>query len=301
MTVDASNVDFTLSFFSSAYRMFELATVDDPVNGIIDSSAVAVFYMAQSDINNIFKFQTDSYDFSNTNYTDIHYLIYMDNWPSSLVLNPANAMLDQIQSTGALLQVGVQNRMLVKHDFLRYLAKSLFNTPQGVDLFNNESQLIANINTIGYAAWHNDISGGLWKYATTSSRPIPEDVTSGFIIDTVSGLKATTDDLPMSDNICRYLMNKLLENNTHRFQNVQFDVSGIAPVPIYVGDTLSFKFTTYPAPGQHNLTGVPPLMGRAYEIRIVIDDGSHVNTVSDNDTLVDAVYMHPPLTPAETM
>lgn len=292
MQTDSSNVEFTLPYLSSSYTMLQDGTLDDPVTGIVDSSAVAVFYMAQSDVNQIFRFQADSLDFSDTAYSDLHYLIYMDRWPSSLILNPSNAMLDQQQSSTPILQVGIPEKMLVKHDFIRYLSDSLFNTPHGVDLFNNETQLIQHMNTLGYTAWQNDISGGLWKYASTSDTP----VSSGFVIEPVSGLKATTDDLPMDDNIGRYMMNKLLQNNPHRFRDLVLDEEGQAPIPIYTGDTFRFKFTVYPAENQHMLTGVAPLSGRAYEIRIVIDEGTNVNTVSDDDTLLNTVYTRPPLT-----
>jgi hypothetical protein len=72
----------------------------------------------------------------------------MSAWPASLLINPSNAMLDKGDSSSPILSVGIPSKMLVKHDFLRYLALKLFNTAQGVDLFNNESALISNLNTV---------------------------------------------------------------------------------------------------------------------------------------------------------
>jgi hypothetical protein len=221
---------------------------------------------------------TDSYDITDVSYEGMHFHVFMDNWPATTSLNPMNAMMDRPESSQAVFNVNTPSEMLVKHDFIRYLSKKLFNTPMGTDLFSNQSALLNNLNSIGEIV-SQDISAALWKYATTSSRPVPADVTSGFILDPVTGFKATTGDLPTEDNLGFILTNKLLEELPQRFNNLQLGPTNLFRLPILAGDSISFAFIINPSPGQNQVTGVPPFGGRSYRIKIVIDDGSHLNTI----------------------
>lgn len=270
--------EFVLYSFSSSVTMNVSTIVDDVIPGAIDLSAIAVFYMAQEDIQNVFQVYTDSDQITDISYEGMHYHIFMDNWPAGLRLNPMNAMMDRPESANALFNASTPSEMLVKHDFIRYLSQKLFNTPMATDLFSNESELLNHFNSLGELVYQ-DISATLWKYATTSSTPVPQDVTSGFIINPVTGLKATTNDLPTLDNLGFVLTNKLLETLPHRVNNLQLGPTNLFRLPILAGDTISFTFTINPCPGQNELTGVPPFEGRTYKIRIVIDDGSHINTI----------------------
>ena len=278
MSTPPEPFEFVLHSFSSSVTMNVLTIVDDVIPGAIDLSAIAVFYMAQEDIQNVFQVYTDSDQITDISYEGMHYHIFMDNWPGTLRLNPMNAMMDRPESANALFNASTPSEMLVKHDFIRYLSQKLFNTPMATDLFSNESELLNHLNSLGEVVYQ-DISATLWKYATTSSRPVPEDVTSGFIINPVTGLKATTNDLPTLDNLGFVLTNKLLETLPHRVNNLQLGPTNLFRLPILAGDTISFTFTINPCPGQNELTGVPTFEGRTYKIRIVIDNGSHINTI----------------------
>jgi hypothetical protein len=258
--------------------MSNFALVDDVIDGVLDASATAVFYISQSAIQSIFQLQTDSIDIADISSSDLHYFIFMNRWPATTVLNPVNGMMDQPNSWSPILNVGTPNKMLVKHDFVRYLASKLFNTPQAVDLFNNESALINSLNTLGDYAYQTDISAGLWKYATTASTPVPADTNQGFMVDYVTGLKCTTADLTTDANLCFILANKLLELTPQRFKTINVDAQGLFPLPILAGDTINFLTKIHPVSGQNNLTGVSAFGGRTYQIKLVIDDGSHTNT-----------------------
>ena len=104
---------------------------------------------------------------------------------------------------------------------------------------------------------------------------------TGFILDTVTGLKATTNDNTSDENICWVLLNQLLESKPERFNNIgnTIDASGVFPLPILEGDTISFTFSISPASNQHQLTGVSEINPREYQIKIVVDDGSGINTL----------------------
>jgi hypothetical protein len=272
------SIDFILNNLSHSYTMQTLAMVDDPIDGIVDVSATAVFYISQADIRSVFQVQTDSYDISDMSATDLHFYVFMNRWPATTILNPVNGMMDQPLSWSPIMNTGNKSKMLVKHDFIRYLALKLFNTAQAADLFNNESALITGLNAIGNTAYQQDISAALWKYSTTSSYPTSPYNSGGFVADPVTGLKSTTAEITTDDNLCFVIVNKLLQDTPHRFSNIVVDQYGLFPVPLLAGDTISFVTKINPVTGQNNLTGVPAFGGRSYQIKLIIDDGSHSNT-----------------------
>lgn len=273
--MSSPSIHFVINTFSHSYNLSTLATVDDPIHDTLDVSATSVFYISQNDIQQVFQIHTDSADMTDASTNDLLFLTFMDRWPTTTVLNPVNGMMDQYASSNALLQVGIADKMLVKHDFIRYLASELFNTAQGADLFNNESALITGLNALGEYAYQTDISSGLWKYATTSRTP-----TNGtsFVIDPITGLKAATAHNTEKDNLGFLITNQLLMTYPERFNNIHVDGNGLFPAPILAGDTFLFATRIDPAPRQNELTGVPPFGGRTYQIKLIVDDGSHINT-----------------------
>ena len=82
-----------------------------------------------------------------------------------------------------------------------------------------------------------------------------------------------------NDNIGRELLQQMLYFNPERFAYLTPDINRLSSLPILNGDNISFNYTVNPAPNQNQLTGVPPISGRVYKIKIIVDDGSHINTV----------------------
>jgi hypothetical protein len=272
-----SYVDFVLDVMSTSVSMNTLATIDGVSIDVLDASATAIFFISETDIQNVFKAQTDSEDLTDISSTDIKHFIFMDNWPYNVTLNPVNGMMDQLSSSNPIYVTNTPNKMLLKHDFIRYLAKDLFSTPKGVDLFNNERQLVEHLNSLGNDSFQTDISGLLWKYSTNSTYPVGNEL----IVDPVTGLKATTNDNTSDENICWVLLNKLLESVPERFKDLGsvIDSSGVFPLPILEGDTINFLFSITPAANQHLLTDVSEISTRRYQIKLVVDDGSGINTL----------------------
>lgn len=276
-----SAINFVLDRFSAAYTLSQTATMfEGSTITLADVSATAVFYVSQADMQSVFKFQSDSFDINDLSASDIRYFTYMTNWPAGLVINPVNAMLDKSgQSANAITDVGIPNKMLVKHDFIRYLALKLFNTPSGVDLFNNESELISHLNSMGNASYQGDISGTLWKYATTASTAVDN---TNFILDATADAKCTTDHLNTNENICRELFNQILKSNPQRFHDISLNTLGVRSLPILNGDSISYRFTVFPKDGQNTITGVPAFGGRSYKIKLlVVTDATGLNTTVD--------------------
>ena len=71
-----------------------------------DISAVAVFYISESDIQNVFKVRTSETNISDISYSNLLHFIHMDQWPSDLILNPFNGKMDQALSENAILTFG---------------------------------------------------------------------------------------------------------------------------------------------------------------------------------------------------
>ena len=76
---------------------------------------------------------------------------------------------------------------------------------------------------------------------------------------------------------------QLVYQNKHRFANLVTDENNMVSMPILAGDSISFNYNVNPAPGQNELTGVPPFEGRQYRIQLIVDAGSGVNTVPDDN------------------
>jgi hypothetical protein len=277
-------IDFILNGLNSSGIMTTLGTVGSEYDlGTLDASATAVFYMSQTDVRNVFQVRTDSNDLTDISSADLMHYVFMERWPTRTRLNPVNGMMDQEKSKNAMISTGVDaNKMLVKHDFIRYLASKLFNTPQGADLFNNESELISGLNVLGETSYQQDISAALWKYSTTSTQNVYSDGgDEGFVLDSVTGLKATTNDMVSTENLCYIMLNQLLNKNPERFNDLAIDASGVFPLPILEGDSINYRLQINPIANQNTLTGVPEFGGRVYHIKVVIDDGTKTNTNPD--------------------
>ncbi len=271
------SIHFVLDALSNDITMTTLATVDDPIDGVLDVSATGIFYISQTDIQNVFRVRTDAEDINDVSLNDLMHFIHMDKWPHNVEMNPSNAMLDQSRSYNPIYVANDPRTMLVKHDFIRYLAEELFNTHHGTDLIHNETGLVSNLSSLGNEVYQSDISGILWKYSTTSTYPLG----SGFVIDPVTGLKATTNDNTSDENICWLLLNRLLQVVPERFSDIGsvIDSSGVFPIPILQGDSINFTFTINPAENQHELTDVSEISPRKYQIKLIVDDGTGTNTI----------------------
>jgi len=231
----------------------------------LDVSATAVFYISEADIQNVFKVRTTNV--SNISFSDLLYFMHMDQWPADLILNPFNAQMNEPLSENAVLSFWNSNKMTVKHDYIRYLSEKIFNNKHCVSMFNNEKQLVDSLESMGDTFYQNNIRNVFWKFSTDSSHN-----QVGFMYDSVTGKNATTNRITTNDNICRQLMNTILQNAHSRLDNVQniIDSNGVFPLPILQGDTISFETSLNPAENQHSLTFTNEFGGRSYKIKLVI-------------------------------
>lgn len=258
--------------------------------------ATAVFYVKLNDMHSVFRFKRPTIE-NNQSLSDaisdassnIRYFVFRNSWPTSLKINPSHAMLDRADSSGQLLGGGGNtydsNKSLVKHDFLRYLALHLFNTVHGVDLFQNESDLLENLAYYGEVA-RVGIHAVLDTISTMSA-----DITMN--MDN-SGNKYLTNTNTTISNISRELMRQIALNVPARLQDSGVaESTGIQSVPLVENDTLNIKVMVEAAPNQHTLTNVNAIPVRSYNIKLILKnavDVSGANTVVSDSVLFPNAY-----------
>jgi hypothetical protein len=258
------SVHFVLNELESSVTMGVSGSVQTSVIPSLDVSAVAVFQVSVDDMKDIFKYQTDSNDLTNLAETDIKYYVDPESWPD---LNPANAMMitegdkspiATANSAGPL----EANKMLVAHDFVRYLALKLFNTHYGVDLFNNEIELLQNLRLICGDAE----AGQTWKDIRSKLELVGISGTHADIQGADSG-KYMDNSNDTGANLCRTLFEQMTHSALSRFSEISASDSPQS-LPFAVDDSISFKLVIAPAEGQEELTNVSAFAPRSYEIRL---------------------------------
>lgn len=254
-------VNFTLSGLNQNFTLGVSGELAAAAAAVLDVSATAVYNIKLSDMLNVFKFQSDSFDVNDISASDIKYYVFSEspNWPTNLVLNPANADMSgtPIFATGGDIEA---NKNKVKHDFVRYLAQQLFNTPYGVDLFSNEDALLSDLVSKGATA-HTAIKTALAAVNTTAV---------GLANTDANGLKYATNALTGETNFSRELLRQVAYAAAPRFFAIS-DISGVQSIPLQADDTINFKVSISPATNQHELTSrTNPFNARVYQIRLVL-------------------------------
>lgn len=271
------SVHFVLSSLESTVNLDVSGSVQTSAIPALVADASAVLYVSVDTLKDVFKFQTDSTDFTDLAATDIKYYTYKSAFPD---LNPVNAMMDAAESRNPIAAADSNgslpaNKMMVAHDFVRYLAYKLFGSHYGVDLFNNEVELMKHLRTLANSA----SSGHTWYDIQTKVAAVDVSGSHADLAGT-AGSKYMTNANSTSDNLCRVLFEQMTKTAISRFSGIS-PTDGIQSLPFLADDSISFKLTINPAAGQNNLTGVSSFGGRSYDIRLILKDGTPSNTAAD--------------------
>lgn len=241
------------------------------------TDATAVFLVDIDLMRSVFKFKTDSSAMTDASANDLKYYVRMANWPT---LNPANAMMNHVESASPIASCFASNKMLVAHDYTRYLAKKLFGTHRGVDLFNNEFTLLQNVRLLcgsGTGGAWADIVSSLTRVSTTGGD-------SAFVVVDASG-SYTTNAYTNNTNICRELFQQLVSTVPGRFSGLS-DTSVEQPLPVEANDSISFNLNINAVANQYVLTNVLPIPPRLYKIKLIMKAAADVvNTAVDSAEL----------------
>jgi len=186
----------------------------------------------------------------------VYYYVDASQWTNkSTVLNPKNGVVTT--------NMYVSNDGVGK-DFLRDLAKQLFGTYLGADLFTNEDSVITDVN-----AKCDDVA----TYAVALVNSIDKTVGTSTLLKTdLSGAKYLDDNVSTS-NISRELFNQLMTSAPTRFNDAKLqkyntEEDGYYKLPIFQGDTITFKMTISPSATQTTAvpTGPTALLSRSYTV-----------------------------------
>ena len=270
-----STTSFVLNAFESTITLDICGTLNPgvAVPGL-DTSAVAVFEVSLADIQKSFTYHSDSADITDASDTDLTFFVddSQEIWTTT---NPANSRVQDasaiyIGEDGAALD---DNKMMVCHDYLRYLALKLFNTYYGVDLFNNESALRESIRTLSDGAEEEHVWGNVMAALGAA-----KDLEDG-----ADGAPYSESDANISCVLFRQMMNthperfadlsgSLLEEEVNRYK-----------LPFIDGDSIDFKVTINSAVGQGALTGVSDPGARSYRIKLLLKESPTVIALSADE------------------
>jgi hypothetical protein len=271
-------VNFTLTGLNQTFTLGVSGELAGEAPATLDVSCVAVYNVKLSDMQAVFKFQSDSFDVNDTDASDIKYYVYMSNWPAELKLNPVHAgslSSSPILATGGSIAA---EKNLVKHDFVRYLAEQLFNTPHGVDLFSNEDALLSDLVSKGVTARQAiDASLNAVNQANAANGTSPN--------------KYSTNALTGAANFSRELMRQVANAAPERFASITSSTA-VQSVPLAVDDTINFKVSISPAANQHDLTSRPTAFDtRVYQIQLVLK--ADVDATNTAPTEADSTSEYP--------
>jgi len=265
IVLDTFDVDVTLS---------EMAILKGKIFLLKGVDACAVYEMSVQLLRSMFLYETNAEFHLST-------IKYYTHYNPDFYFNPANAQLNNPKSFGAIATADSNglyssDKMTLKYDFVRYLSLKLFNTINAVDLFVNLDELLYDITEKLNVAMRRNIK--LIEQTDCIYGTHPELRTNTYrttIFDHILDQHVTTYLKYMDDdcdrNICRELLLQLLKLDSSRFNHIT-NTNAPRSLPFESGDSINFKISVRPAPNQCLLTGVPPIMARTYQIKIVLTD-----------------------------
>jgi hypothetical protein len=293
-TVDLSGTYLAVEFLINDFDtdiVLDISGALDTFVPSMDVSCVADLYVDLDVLKNTFKFQTDSADVTNAPADDIKYFTFRDNfWNTdpnkSFSINVADAVQDYAETElnyTPIFDASPSNKNMVAHDFVRHLANELFRTHRGVDLFNNEDELMNNIREKSQKAWAV-IDNALTKWDVKDR----DFTTTSVTVHGVTYEEQEELDDPgnlygadnykyylnvATNNICKSILEQLAHHQPQRFREIE-KIDGIQSIPFMNGDIISMKLTITPDPNQHLLVGLSaPVVPRTYKIRFNAIEG----------------------------
>ena len=261
--------------------LFIYSGLDNDISYCYD--ATSYYYVSLSQFRDIYQFSSS--DISTNRYgldiscldistSDITY--YFDSSINPQI-NIAHSMIFGVNSENPILDISGAKGLL-KHDFIRYIAKSLFGTTAGLGLLQNKKNIYNNIEIIG---WNNMINlhSNLFLLADNSG----------------VGLSNNPDNYNI--NITRKIMKQIALSNPDRYDICGNNGIGIVnttgkqSVPFYDGDTINYVITINPAQGQEQTTGLQsPIESRKYRIKLILkNDINNYSNEMPTDSLADEV------------
>ena len=260
---------FVLDHLNSTVVLDTSGSMTGEAIPVLDVSATAVLHVSLASMQNVFKYETDASNISDLSASDLRFYVYADQFP---YLQPSDASMvyaNAIATSDAIGNTYDSSVMMVKHDFIRYIALKLFNTPNGVDLFSNVDALKTSLQT----ACGSGVAGNTWFDISAALFNVSVSGANTGLVGT-AGSKYMLND-PVDDavhaNLCRELLMQMIQTSPSRFNALSADTNALRSLPFVSGDSISFKLTISAAANQETLTGVAAIPPRPYRIQIIMD------------------------------
>lgn len=295
IVVSVAPVDLYLPQFNGAAALSLLAQLGVVTPDAMDASAVcinATGSITAEDMKDVFKFSVDNWvnfvaEAPNGNETDLHYYVMS---PESLVqsdykigsesvVQVAGGTVGPAASADARTGTSFTSaQMRLPQDYIRYLAKEIFGTTAGVDLFYNETPILGDIVTQIQDIWNSQNVGTTLEAIKADAAPGSQG--ANMILDISNGLYCFDNQTKRSANICQVLFDQLLTLDPERFtvggaasHNLLEAVESSAPqsLPFISGDSISFVYALSPHAGQEKLVdGLTNIPTRTYRIKLIL-------------------------------
>ena len=262
---DSNAVSLVLDEFNSSVTMNLLPEVDTLVQQTVTSDADARIYVSLEQFRRLFQFQVDASDIDTVKDSgDIQYKTVVSELDTSSNLNPFAALVES-GFTGSNLYDS--DHLCVRHDYVRKMAKDIFNTEKAVDIFENETELLDDLVSLG----------------NTVNTNIKSD------IENANGLLESDD---ISANLVKRLIDQMLELKNSRFDvnggssnvYVMQDTNDFQAVPFNENDTIRFKLTVDPSSNADGavLSELPGPKQKTYEIILHLSSKTNKGIGFDN-------------------
>jgi hypothetical protein len=243
--MSVSNTDFILVQFNQTITLDISASFDTSYVEIGAYDAMCEVDICLNEWADCFKITSDSEDINDVDASDITYYVYntsnaagikgisaMNNKAS---LAGGSNLKDGNPSTATVSNTPIDSNATLnslEYDFIRHISYNLFNTPNGVDLFNNETALRLSVETAC-----NDLLDNLEQT----------------LIDADTLYSSGSNDITNTNNLTYTLLNQLLNKQGSRF--VDYAISSTVPtkLPWADGDKIWYLLTVDAAPNQHLL------------------------------------------------
>ena len=257
--------------------------------------AVAEIAVSAKDLRRVFRFKTHKLlDFVNSSVNNkseaddavaVEYHVFSSSWPKCLNLAQArvveNAVVYRSQHGGCLSRA----EMTVAHDYLRHVARHVFNTPYGAQLFGNQRSVLGEIEHLCRSAnvfsrvlgaidcrtgtydnleHHHHHPDDKQRYLTSRDQ---SSMNVGLAL--MRQVLALDPDrlLQMPDKQC----SRVGRTGSGGSSSSDRDVSH--PIPLRANDSIALTITLHAAKGQHEIflcRRVDPIPPRTYCVRLIL-------------------------------
>lgn len=252
-------VNFVLTALNSQFQLSTSGAIPIYTPTLTSDAVITLNTTVTAEVmQNTFFYRTDKDVTQDASF--VYYYVDSTKWTNqSTVLNPKNGV---VTTNMYVSDDGVGK------DFLRDLAKQLFGTYLGADLFTNEDSVVTDIHAK---------CDSVATYAVALINSIDKTVGTSTLLKTdLSGGKYLDDNVTTS-NISRELFNQLMTSAPGRFndtkpQKYNTVEDGFYKLPILQGDTITFKMTISPSTTQTAAvpTGPTSLQSRSYKVVLLV-------------------------------